>query len=137
MRLLDVDDTVIEVHGHAKQGAGFGYSRLRGRNTLLATLTTPATAPVIVAQRLRKCSCNSSRGARRLVGDAVATARRLLGPDRAVLLRLDSAYYGRRVIGAALAGGAAVLHLPQGWPWQTAWTQLFDRVSDPPAALAS
>ena len=25
--LLDVDDTIIEVHGHAKQGAGFGYTR--------------------------------------------------------------------------------------------------------------
>ena len=23
---VDVDDTIIEVHGHAKQGAGFGYS---------------------------------------------------------------------------------------------------------------
>jgi hypothetical protein len=28
--LLDVDDTIIEVHGHAKQGAGFGYSGVRG-----------------------------------------------------------------------------------------------------------
>src|SRR3954447_19954710 len=25
-----VDDTIIEVHGHAKQGAGFGYSGVRG-----------------------------------------------------------------------------------------------------------
>lgn len=22
---LDVDDTIIEVHGHAKQGSGYGY----------------------------------------------------------------------------------------------------------------
>jgi len=29
------------------------------------------------------------------------------------------------------------LHLPQAWPWETAWTQLFDRVSDPPTALAA
>ena len=28
--LVDVDDTIIEVHGHAKQGAGFGYSGVRG-----------------------------------------------------------------------------------------------------------
>ncbi len=27
--LVDVDDTIIEVHGHAKQGAGFGYTRVR------------------------------------------------------------------------------------------------------------
>ena len=37
--LVDVDDTIIEVHGHAKQGAGFGYSGVRGLNALLATLT--------------------------------------------------------------------------------------------------
>jgi len=29
---LDIDDTIIEVHGHAKQGAGFGYSGVRGLN---------------------------------------------------------------------------------------------------------
>jgi hypothetical protein len=43
--LLDVDDTIIEVHGHAKQGAGFGYSGVRGLNALLATLATATTAP--------------------------------------------------------------------------------------------
>jgi hypothetical protein len=30
--LVDVDDTIIEVYGHAKQGAGFGYSGVRGLN---------------------------------------------------------------------------------------------------------
>ena len=38
--LVDVDDTIIEVHGYAKQGAGFGYSGVRGLNALLATATT-------------------------------------------------------------------------------------------------
>jgi hypothetical protein len=106
--LLDVDDTLIEVHGYAKQGAGFGYTRVRGINALLATLSTTNSAPVIVAQRLRKGACNSARGAKRLVGDAVKTARRLLGPIRPVLVRMDSAYYGRGPVHAALAGGAAV-----------------------------
>jgi hypothetical protein len=106
--LLDVDDTIIEVHGHAKQGAGFGYSGVRGLNALLATLTTATAAPVIVAQRLRKGACGSPRGAKRLVGDAVRTARRLLGKTQLVLVRMDSAFYGRGPIHAALAGGAAV-----------------------------
>lgn len=105
---LDVDDTIVEVHGHAKQGAGFGYSGVRGLNALLATLTTAATTPVIVAQRLRKGACGSPRGAKRLVGDAVKTARRLLGKDRLILVRMDSALYGRGPVHAALAGGAAV-----------------------------
>jgi len=106
--LLDVDDTLIEVHGYAKQGAGFGYTRVRGINALLATLSTTDAAPVIVAQRLRKGACNSSRGAKRLVADAVKTTRRLLGPSRRVLVRMDSAYYGRGPVHAALAGAAAV-----------------------------
>jgi Transposase DDE domain group 1 len=106
--LVDVDDTVVEVHGHAKQGVGFGYNRVRGLNALLATLTTAGAAPVIVAQRLRKGSCNSSRGARRLVGDATKTARRLLGPTERVLVRMDSAFYGRGAVHAALSGGASV-----------------------------
>ena len=106
--LVDVDDTVVEVHGHAKQGAGFGYNRIRGLNALLATLTTTDAAPVIVAQRLRKGSCNSSRGAKRLVGDATKTTRRLLGPTARVLVRMDSAFYGRGPVHVALAGGAAV-----------------------------
>jgi hypothetical protein len=114
--LLDVDDTIIEVHGHAKQGAGFGYSGVRGLNALLATLAIPmavplaaaTTAPVIVAQRLRKGAAGSPRGAKRLVGDAVKTARRLLGKGQLVLVRMDSAFYGRGPVHAALAGGAEV-----------------------------
>ena len=106
--LVDVDDTIIEVHGHAKQGAGFGYSRVRGLNALLATLTTTGRAPVVVAQRLRKGSCGSPRGAKRLIGDAVKQARRLLPADQPVLVRADSAFFGGPSVRAALAGGAHV-----------------------------
>ncbi len=68
--LVDVDDSIIEVHGHAKQGASFGYTRVRGLNMLLATASTQASAPVVLAQRLRKGSCGSPRGAKRLIADA-------------------------------------------------------------------
>ena len=30
-----------------------------------------------------------------------------------------------------------ILHLPQDWPWQTAWTQLNDRVADPPGTATT
>jgi hypothetical protein len=53
-------------------------------------------------------AANSARGAQRLVGDAVKQARRLLSPDRRVLVRMDAAYYGRGAVHAALAGGASV-----------------------------
>jgi hypothetical protein len=107
---VDVDDTVIEVHGYAKQGAGFGYTGVRGLNALLATVTTGQVAPVIVAQRLRKGSANSARGAQRLVRDALATLRGLrpASVDGPVLLRADSAFYGHATIGAAVRAGAQV-----------------------------
>lgn len=50
---VDVDDTIIEVHGYQKQGAGFGYSGVRGINALLATVSTETSAPVVIGQRLR------------------------------------------------------------------------------------
>ena len=104
--LVDVDDTIIEVHGHAKQGASFGYTRVRGLNALLATARTGSCAPVVVAQRLRKGSTGSPRGAARLVADALKTVRALTSGRP--LVRADSAFYGRATIGAAVRAGADV-----------------------------
>ncbi|GGO21951.1 IS1380 family transposase [Corynebacterium marinum] len=106
---IDVDDTIIEVHGHTKQGAGFGYSGIRGLNALLATVTTKDSTPVIVAQRLRKGSCGSPRGAGRLIADAITTTRSLPSmTGKKMLMRADSAFYGRPSINAALTAGADV-----------------------------
>ena len=105
--LVDVDDTIIEVHGYSKQGSGYGYSGVRGLNALLATVTTASSAPVVVAQRLRKGACGSPRGANRLIGDALKTVK-TLQPGRPVLLRADSAFYGHPTVSAAVKGGADV-----------------------------
>lgn len=51
---LDVDDTIREVHGYAKQGAAYGYTRVRGLNIQLATVSTALAAPVIARAWLRK-----------------------------------------------------------------------------------
>ena len=102
---LDVDDTIRATYGYAKQGAGYGYSRVKGLNALIATLSTPDTAPVIAATRLRRGSVKSGHGAARLVADAIKTARRA-GAAGLVILRADSAYYGHDVIAAARRGGA-------------------------------
>jgi hypothetical protein len=79
---LDIDDTIRATFGYAKQGAGFGYSGVKGLNALLATVSSASSAPVIVATRLRKGSANSARGAARLVADAIKTtmsAKRVWG----------------------------------------------------------
>ena len=74
---VDVDDTIIQVHGPKKQGAGFGYSGVRGLNAPLATVSTGSSAPVVIAQRLRKGAAGSLRGAARIVADALKTVTRL------------------------------------------------------------
>jgi hypothetical protein len=104
--MVDIDDTIVEVHGYAKQGSGYGYSGVRGLNALLATVSTTQCAPVVVAQRLRKGSCGSPRGAKRLVADALKTAT-ALSPAKP-LVRADSAFYGNPMVRAALRQGADV-----------------------------
>ncbi|HKP07815.1 MAG TPA: IS1380 family transposase [Microbacterium sp.] len=107
--MVDLDDTIIEVHGYQKQGAGFGYSGVRGLNALIATASTSSSAPVILGQRLRQGKTGSPKGAARIVGDALATLRRT-GVATAVrpLLRADSAFYGHATVGTAIKAGADV-----------------------------
>lgn len=108
--IVDIDDSIIEVHGHAKQGAGFGYSGVRGLNSFIATVTTGRVAPVIAAQRLRKGAVGSPRGARRLVADVLKTVDRMRSADAVgkVLLRADSAFMGHPTIAGAITAGADV-----------------------------
>jgi hypothetical protein len=98
---LDVDDTIGEVHGYAKQGAAFGYSGVRGLNLQLATISTPLAAPVIARARLRKGNTASHAGAGRLLAQALTTAR-AAGVSGQVLCRADSAYYGWAFVGTAI-----------------------------------
>ncbi len=105
MVLVDVDDTVKATFGYAKQGAGYGYSKVKGLNALLGIVSTPTSAPVIAATRLRKGSVNSARGAARLVADTLATAKRC-GATGLVLTRADSAFYNADVVAAISRGGS-------------------------------
>jgi hypothetical protein len=102
---VDLDDTVRQTYGYAKQGAGRGYTGVNGLNALLATICTPLAAPLIAATRLRKGSTNSARGAAKLLADALATARRA-GVAGLVIVRADSAFYGHDIIAAARRAGA-------------------------------
>ena len=108
--LVDIDDTIIEVHGYAKQGSGYGYSGVRGLNALLASVGTKDSAPVVVAQRLRKGSCGSPRGAARMVADALKTVASLPSTSNPIkaLVRADSAFYGHAGVETALRAGADV-----------------------------
>lgn len=98
---VDVDDTVKATFGYAKQGAGRGYTGVKGLNVLLAIVSTATSRPVIAAARLRKGSTNSARGAHRFVADALITAK-AAGAAATLVLRADSAFYSCDVIAAVL-----------------------------------
>ena len=102
---VDVDDTIRETHGYHKQGAGYGYSKVKGLNALVATISTPTSAPLIAATRLRKGNVASAHGAARLIGDTLATLRKATTPGL-VIVRADSAYFNHDTIAAITAGGA-------------------------------
>ena len=98
---VDVDDTVKPTFGYAKQGAGRGYTGVKGLNVLLATISTAGSRPVIAAARLRKGSTISASGAHRFVADALITAK-AAGASGTLVLRADSAFFQSDVVAAVL-----------------------------------
>jgi hypothetical protein len=114
---LDMDSLLRRVYGKKKQGAAFGHAKvggyqllLRGLNPLVAALSTPDAAPVVLASQLRAGNAGSSRGASSLLAEAITTAKTVLAahdstPDELVV-RADSAFYSKKFIAAARRGGA-------------------------------
>jgi hypothetical protein len=109
---VDVDSMLRRVYGKQKQGAAFGHTkvggynvRLRGLHPLLATISTPLSAPVIAAARLRAGNAASARGAAALVAEAINTAR-ACGATGEIVVRMDSAFYSRNSLWAVRRGGA-------------------------------
>ncbi len=92
--VVDVDSFIGEVHGYAKQGAGFGYTRRRGYHPLLATR---ADTGEVLHIRLRKGSAGSPRGVLRFAEELIARVTRA-GAHGPKLLRADSAFWNRKLI---------------------------------------
>jgi hypothetical protein len=112
LAFIDIDSMQKRVYGHKKQGARFGHTKIQGKsllvrglNALTATISTPLSAPVIAATRLRGGNAASARGAASLAARAIATARDC-GCTGQIIVRLDSAFYNAAVIGAIRRGGA-------------------------------
>lgn len=136
--IVDVDSFVGEVHGRAKQGAGFGYTRVRGYHPILATR---ADTGEVLHIRLRTGSANTSRGMLRFCDELIARVQRA-GATGPKLLRADSGFWSRATfdrldragwqfsIGVRLqpAVRAAIEQIDE-----TAWTTLEDY---PPTSVA-
>ena len=105
---LDIDSLLRPVYGHHKQGATFGHAKIAGRallrkglSPLITTLSVPQAAPVIAEAWLRSGKTGSGRGAGRQVKQAIGTTRACGGSGK-IMLRGDSAFGTKKVIGACL-----------------------------------
>ena len=112
LAFIDIDSMQKRVYGHYKQGARFGHTKIpgksllvRGLSALAAVISTPLSAPVIAATRLRGGNAASARGAASLAVRAIGTARDC-GCTGTIIVRMDSAYYNAAVIGAVRGQGA-------------------------------
>jgi hypothetical protein len=112
LAFIDIDSTQKRVFGYRKQGAKFGHTKIQGKsllvrglNALAGTISTPLSAPVIGAVRLRGGNAPSSRGAASLAKEVIGTARNC-GCTATIIVRLDSGFYSASVISAIRSAGA-------------------------------
>ncbi len=82
-----------EVHGHAKQGAGYGYTGQLGYHPLMASRGDTAE---VLHVRQRKGQANTQRGALRFVQELIPRVRRA-GASAEILLRGDSGFWNKKV----------------------------------------
>jgi len=94
---IDIDSTIVAVHGRAKQGAAFGYTRVRGYHPQLATCAQ--TGQVLMC-RLRGGAAGAARGAASFLTETVSRVRGA-GATGQLTVRADSAFYSKSVIAAA------------------------------------
>ena len=110
---IDMDSTICETYGLAKEGARHhGYTGKRGYHPLLAVAA--GTGDVLMA-RLREGRANTARGAAHFLRETVGRVR-YAGANGRLTLRADSGFYThRRGIrlpqdGCPLSSGIAIRH---------------------------
>lgn len=94
---IDIDSTIVEVHGRKKQGAAFGYTKVRGYHPQLATC---AQTGQVLMSRLRGGSAGAARGAASFLTETVSRVRGA-GATGQLTVRADSAFYSKAVIATA------------------------------------
>lgn len=92
--VVDVDSTICEVHGYHKQGASFGYTKVRGYHPLLATR---ADTGEVLHARQRKGAANTARGAKRFIEELIPRLRRA-GATGELVVRADAGFWSNKTI---------------------------------------
>lgn len=93
---IDVDSSICEVYGTKKQGAAFGYTKVRGYHPLLATA---AGTGDVLGVRARGGNAHTARGAKSFLVE-VFNRVRAAGATGPLVLRADSGFYSKAVVGA-------------------------------------
>ncbi len=115
--IIEIDSTICDTHGHAKQGATFGYTKKRGYHPLV---TTRADTGEVLHIRFRKGSANTGRGAQRFVREVIGRARRA-GATGPLPLRADSGFWSKNGRGRLPGPRRELLdHRPPGPPVKAA-----------------
>lgn len=94
---FDLDSTICPVYGRGKQGAGFGYTKVRGYHPQLATL---AETGQVIFSRLRGGPAGAARGAKSFLTETISRLRHA-GATGQLTVRADSAFYSRAVLTTA------------------------------------
>lgn len=89
--MVDLDDTIREVHGYAKQAVAYGYNHVKGLNALVATISTEHSAPVIAGAQLRRGNVKSGDHAAWHATRALTLAKKVR-PAAQIMGRADSAF---------------------------------------------
>ena len=100
---IDLDSTICDVHGRAKQGAAYGYTKTLGYHPLLATR---AETGEVLHARLRKGSANTQRGVKRFAEELIARVRRA-GATGPLRMRADAGFYNWEMINRLTRLGVA------------------------------
>jgi rubrerythrin len=95
---IDIDSTIVQVHGRAKQGAAFGYTRVRGYHPQLATCAE--TGQVLMC-RLRGGAAGAARGAASFLTETISRVHGA-GATGQLTIRADSAFYSKSVLATAV-----------------------------------
>jgi hypothetical protein len=92
---IDLDSTICETYGLAKEGARHhGYTKVRGYHPLLAVAA--GTGDVLLA-RLREGRANTARGAANFLAETIGRVRHA-GATGQLTVRADSGFYAHAVV---------------------------------------
>lgn len=94
---FDLDSTIVGVFGRGKQGAAFGYTKVRGYHPQLATC---AETGQVLFSRLRGGAAGAARGAKSFLTETISRIRHA-GASGELTMRADSAFYSKAMLATA------------------------------------